>query len=238
MFSRRCVRLGLGVLHGRTSATPAPQLHSGVLCRALSNNPGERRGGNKQQLTEAQERQMQKERELESKIWERLQDSPSPRLRSEPPSPPTTHRESWAPASLVSADPADNVLHFTTRMYIDATGQQPEWANKVELVVKVSQLGLNYLEQSRLVAVALRQYDRKRGELKLTCRRYAEVARNKSELRMTLRRLIVDAQQNAAAHASTPESQLPLAVRQRPWYAGDSRAYRGHRPNRFKNSPG
>lgn len=201
--------------------------------RALSSNP---RGG--KQLTEAQQRLENQEEELDEQIWGKLNSTPEPRLRSDPPLPPTTHRESWAPASLVAADPAENVLRFTSRMYIDATGEQPEWANKVELVVKVSKLGLSVLEQRRLLAVASRQYNRKRGELMFTCRRYADVARNKMELRATLGKLITDARQNSDAHAAMPDSQLPLAVRSRPWIARDPRAYRGQRPNRFKNASG
>ena len=101
------------------------------------------------QLTEPQQRVQKLEDELEQMIDEKLHAPPAPRLRSAPPAPPVTHRESWAPAAHVSEQPAENILHFTARMYIDASGKQPEWANKVEMSVKLSQLGLSDTEQQR-----------------------------------------------------------------------------------------
>ena len=75
------------------------------------------------QLTESQQRQDRMEEELEEKIWEKLHATPEPRLRSEVPLPPTTHRESWTSAALVSEQPAENVLNFSSRFYIDASGE-------------------------------------------------------------------------------------------------------------------
>ena len=79
---------------------------------------------------------------------------------------------------------------------------------------------------------------RSRHQLRFTCDKYAEVARNKAELRATVDSLVEDAKQHAEAHASVPDSELPLAVRSRPWLPGDPRCYRGERPNRFKNTRG
>ena len=230
MVSLATLRCGMAALLLRCRLAPRLVKPETLRCglRALSSRlpPGG------VQLTESQQRQDRMEEELEEKIWEKLHATPEPRLRSEVPLPPTTHRESWTPAALVSDQPAENVLNFSSRFYIDASGEQPAWANKVELSVKVAQLGLSELEQRRLVAVAARQYDRKRRELRFTCRLHAEVAKNKQELRATLGKLLADAREHAAAHAQTPDSQLPLALRQRPWHARDPRAYKGY--SRFR----
>ena len=188
--------------------------------RALSS-----RGPN---LSQAEQRLREEERRIHDKFWERVKVGAEPRFRSPVPPPPTTHHESWAPAAYVSPDPLDNALSFRTRFYIDATGEQPDHQRKVQLVVKVSKLGLSALERARLIAVGNRHYNRKRGELLLTCSRYAEVARSKAELRETVRGLVADAKENAEAHASTPDSELPLACRSRPWFPRDPRSYRGH----------
>ena len=98
-------------------------------------------------------------------------------------------------AAFVS--PEAGALRFRTRFYLDSVGKQPDYANKVQLTVKVSELGLSELEKQRLLAVASRHYDRKRGVLVLTSRHYAEVARNKAMLRDTVRQLVADARENA-----------------------------------------
>ena len=210
----------------------------GIGSRALSSSPS---GGRPRRppLSEAARRELEAEAGIRSAMWEKLNSAgPEPRFRPPPPMPPTSHSETWAPASLVSDNPSENALTFVTRFYIDATGEQPDYANKVQLTVNVSKLGLNEQERSRLLAVTSRHYNRKRDELLFTCRRYTEVARNKAELRETVARLVADAREQAEAHASTAESELPLLSRSRPWAPRDPRAYRGHPPNRFKNTPG
>ena len=154
-----------------------------------------------------------------------------PQLRKPVPLPPATHVETWANAALVSANPNENALSFRTRFYSDATGVQPDYAKKVQLVVSVAKLQLTSLEERRLLAVANRQYIRRRHELLFTCDLHADTARNKAELRAQLGRLLADARENAEAHALTPDSELPLAWRSRPWMPRDRRAYK-KKPNR------
>ena len=106
---------------------------TGLLHRVLSSGVSNR----SYRPTESERQQHEADELLESTLWGKLQAGPAPRFRSEPPTPPSTHHESWAPATLVSAHQKENVLQFSTRFYIDSTGEQPEYANKVELVVKV-----------------------------------------------------------------------------------------------------
>jgi hypothetical protein len=190
----------------------------------------------------AVERRLQEElQELVDVYKERMDFSPEPQLRGPPPSPPTHVVETWAPAALVSPLPAENALTFRTRFYIDSTGQQQFHSVKVQLSVKIGRLGLAADEEARLLAVA-RPYYRKRGhELALSCSRYLEVPRNKAHLRRVVAQLLADARANAAAHAATPDAELPLAARSHPWLPGDARAFRRRPPTYHKiehKSPG
>jgi hypothetical protein len=203
--------------------------------RALSSMRG---GGGGRAKTPAQEKIERLEAEAEAAIWEKLNQGPEPRFRLPPPVPPTTHRESWAPAAHVSADPTNNALNFETRFYIDAAGEQPDHARKVHVNVDISKLSLNALERKRLLAVAWTNYDRKRKVLRFSCDRYAEVARNKAELRRKVALLVEDARENAEGHASIPDAELPLAARERPWFPRDPRVYKGYPKNRFKGAKG
>ena len=187
-----------------------------------------------------EERLLREEAEVNAEIWERLnRSSPEPKLRSPVPEPPTTHLETWANRAYISEIPEENALSFRTRFYIDSTGEQPDYSNKVQLVVKVSKLGLTPLEERRLIAVALPNYHRKRKELHFSTRRYDEVGRNKEFLRRRVAALLEDARENAEGHDLLPDSELPLAARRRPWLPGDTRVG-SNRPKRKLNqgSPG
>ena len=210
--------------------------HVAPLARAfapLSTRPGK-------QLSVAEENFAKEEEESLNAMWEKLNaGKPEPRFRDPVPVPPTTHVETWAPVNLVSSNVDENALEFRSRFYIDAKGTQPAHANKVQLAVKLSRLGLNPLERKRLLAVAYPYYNAKRGELRLSCNRYAEAARNKQELRDKVTALLADARENAEAHAATPDSELPLAARSRPWRPRDPRAYYGSPKRKLnKGSPG
>ena len=222
-----------------SSLRPSALLLARNACRALASSSTTTPAPANRIVSAAEQQLLDSEAKARVAVWQKLDAAgPEPVFRPPPPMPPTTHVETWAPAALVSADPAQNALRFVTRFYIDATGEQPQHAKKVQLFVKLGLLGLSAAERSRLLAVAGPHYDRKRGELRFTCDRHAEVARNKAELRETVARLVADAREHADGHASAPDAQLPLAARRRPWLPRDPRAYRGERPNRFKNSPG
>ena len=105
--------------------------------------------------------------------------------------------------------------------------------------MKLSRLGLSASERKRLLAVAYPYFNAKRGELRFSCNRYAEAARNKQELRDKVTALLADARENAEAHAATPDSEPPLAARSRPWKPRDPRAYYGSPKRKLnKGSPG
>lgn len=228
-------------------------------CRALCQSPSASDGGGdpasassppqeqqQQQRRQAawidplEERMEREEEDVKAAIWERLnRASPEPRLRSPVPEPPTTHLETWANRAYISEIPDENVLSFRTRFYIDSTGEQPEYSNKVQLVVKLAKLGLTPLEERRLIAVALPNYHRKRKELHFSTQRYDEVGRNKEFLRRRFASLLEDARENAEGHDLIPDEELPLAARRRPWLPRDTRVG-SNRPKRKLNqgSPG
>ena len=177
---------------------------------------------------------------MEDLVLEKLhRGSPKNKLRSEAPLPPTTHVETWVNRAYISGTQMENALSFRTRFYIDATGEQRQESSKVQMVVKVSKLGLSDLEEKRLIAVALPNYTHKKREFRFSCNRYLELGRNKDELRQRMALLLADAKQNAEAHAQIPDSELPIAVRSRPWLPRDKRAIL-NRPKRKlnKGSPG
>ena len=191
------------------------------------------------------------EEEWRQNFWEIMhRGSPQPKLRGPTPPPPQTHLDTWANRAYVSENVEENALQFTSRFYIDSTGKQPPFANKVEMRVNIKLLGLSELEEKRFRAVALPYFrDWKKTSAKktkktnnilyLTSRRHSEVGRNKAELRQTLVQLIADARENAEAHALIPDSELPLKLRSRPWFPKDRRLIR-NRPRRKlnKGSPG
>lgn len=222
---------------------PAPlatavRLLSSAPPRGGGGPPGGRRG----QTLSPQEAKLQADmEELIGHMEDRLNYGNDPKLRGPPPPTPTHIAETWAPSALVSPLPAENALTFRTRFYIDSTGQQQFHSVKVQMNVNIKKLGLEPAEEARLVAVARPHYRSKAHELLMSCSRYLEVPRNKAHLRQTVGKLLADARANAAAHAATPEDELPLAVRSQPWIAGDRRAFRRrpplfHRPR--KKSPG
>lgn len=180
--------------------------------------------------------------EMWGAMQERLDASSEPRLRAPPPLPPTYVSETWAPASLVSSLPNENALTFRTRFYIDSTGQQQFHSVKVQLTVRIQQLGLSKVEEARLVSVARPHYRKKGHQLLLSCSRYLEVPRNKAHLRETVAKLLADTRANAAAHAASPDAERPLAARRQPWLPGDySNVYRKRPPTYHKimhKSPG
>lgn len=199
--------------------------------RALCSPPIERKSYADRQEEELRRQEM----EFDQFFWERIRRSaPEPKLRSPVPPPPSTHLETWANRDYVSANVDENALSFRTRFYIDAMGEQPDYAHKVQLVVKLSKLGLTPLEERRLIAVALPHYNRKRKELHFSCTQFAEVGRNKDVLRRQMAALIADARENAEGHAQISDSELPLAVRSRPWLPRDRRVIL-NRPKRKMN---
>ena len=250
------VRRGLSLSFARTPQLPGlPRASSALLslgqqrrglCQSGDGGPPQRQQQQQQQQQSQPFRSAREdalaneEAEVEAAVWERLnRGSPEPKLRSPVPRPPTTHLETWANRGYVSALPDENALSFRTRFYIDSTGEQPDYANKVQLVVKLSKLGLTPLEERRLIAVALPNYDRKRKELRFSTMRYDEVGRNKDFLRQRMAALLEDARENAEAHSLIPDKQLPFAARSRPWLPRDPRVTH-HRPQRKlnKGSPG
>ena len=205
----------------------------------------------KQPITPREAALQKEEEEWRQDFWKVMdRGSPEPKLRSPTPPPPQTHLETWANRAYVSENIEENALQFTSRFYIDSTGKQPPFANKVEMRVNIKLLGLNEAEEKRFRAVALPYiHDWKKANkvknkkmnniLYLTSRRHSEVGRNKEELRQKLVRLIADARENAEAHALLPDSELPLKLRSRPWFEKDRRLIR-NRPKRKLNqgSPG
>jgi hypothetical protein len=209
-----------------------------AVTRAASSGTGGRAGRPRgPPLSLAEQKIRAEEEEMSAAFWKKLNTGPEPRLRGAPPLPSTDHAESWAPGHLVSSLPVENALQFRTRFYIDSVGQQPAYANKVQVAVSLPRLGLSESEMARLLAVARPNYNHKRRELLFTCRRYAEVARNKEELRLRVEQLLADAREHSCDIA--PDEELPLAARARPWLPGDRRVYKG-RPKRKlnKGSPG
>uniref|UniRef100_A0A7S4I6F5 Small ribosomal subunit protein mS35 mitochondrial conserved domain-containing protein n=1 Tax=Prymnesium polylepis TaxID=72548 RepID=A0A7S4I6F5_9EUKA len=140
-----------------------------------------------------------------------------------PPPAPTTHSESWVPASHVSPDADENALQFRTRFYLDSTmgsadGLQPEYQSKVQMTVQLEKLGLSEAELDRVIAVCpARHYDRRKGELKLQTNKFPSPQQNKSELRRMLDALVEDARENAESHAQAPDSEKPLHARSPGW---------------------
>ena len=225
------MRLALRATSSRLMAA-TPRLPAAFLSearRAFSSRPptaGGRGGDLLDEQTEA----------IEEKILGRLRFGEEKiEFRKPPPPPPSNFAETWVPRSRVSAIPDENALTFRTRYYTDSTMKQPVYANKVQLTVRVPQLGLSELERNRLIAVAGTRYNRKREEQLLTCTRHAETPLNKVELRRTLSGLLADARENAEAHAATPDSEQPFAARRIPWHPGDPGLRReGGRAQRFK----
>lgn len=227
MLNPRGMHVASGLLRrlGGSALTRRPAPVS-LLARALAGGPGGGGRGGRRNLSPQQEKWEKIDKDLEEEIFRRMQ-GPERQLRAPTPPPPTTHHETWVPASRVSSDVAENALSFRTRFYIDATGGMPG-QNKVRLVVKLAKLGLSEAEERRLVAVASRgnNYDPKARELKMSCGLHHEIGRNKEELRRTLGRLVLDARQNAESHAAAADEDLPLFQRSRPWLK-DTKYYRG-----------
>jgi len=158
------------------------------------------------------------EDDFKGAIAKRLHGTGPKQLRKPPVLAPTTHLETWVPASLVSDIATENVLHFRTRYFMTSQAEQPPEWSKVFMRTHVSKLGLAPLEMNRLKAVAGQRYDHQTDVLRLTSQTYAEPHRNKAEIRLRLASLMEDARANAKAHAHADQASLPLAHRNKPWY--------------------
>jgi len=159
------------------------------------------------------------------------------RLRTPATPAPTTHLETWVPATHVSPVAEENVLQFRTRYVLTANGKQPPWQSKVSVKMRVASLGLSPKERNRLVAVAGQRYNHETDVLKLVSNTHKVPAENKREIRQTLDRLLEDARANAESHAQLPDSELPLNCRSQPWHPHTFGAQRGqfdHKQRRLK----